>query len=82
MEEKMPLATEKGKEYALKKLAERREKNKGKERVNNANLYAGSPMYYYCIVCGEEMTLPENHTCAAPKHCDECKALLDCGWLE
>lgn len=78
----MSLATTKGKKHALEKLEERREKNSGKEKIRNADLYAGSPMYYYCIACEEEMTLPELHTCAVPKHCDECKALLECGWLE
>lgn len=74
-------ATELGKDEALKKLEERKEKNKDIKRVNNRDLYAGEPMYYYCGECGEEMTLPESHSCPAPQFCDECKALKNEGWL-
>jgi hypothetical protein len=77
----MALATERGKEYALEQLKKRREKNKDIKKVDNASLYAGSPMYYYCRVCDEEMKLPETHTCAAPTLCEECKALRERGWL-
>jgi len=75
---KMALAT---KEQALEELRERKEKNKDRVRIKNSDLYAGSDMYYYCVICGEEMRLPETHTCAAPTHCNECKALIENGWL-
>ena len=78
----MALATEQGKEHAVEELKKRRETNKDIERVNNRDLYAGSPMYYYCHECGEEMILPESHTCPAPQLCDECKALKENGWLD
>lgn len=42
------------------------------KRVNNASLYAGSPMYYYCRGCGAQMVLPETHTCVAPSWCNDC----------
>jgi len=38
------------KEEALKKLEER--KNNPPQQKNNAALPAGSPMYFYCRVCG------------------------------
>lgn len=78
----MALATTQGKEFALEQLRLRREKNKGKEHINDSRLPAGSCMHYYCISCDTVMTLPELHTCAAPKLCDECKALKELGWLE
>lgn len=67
---------------ALHALARRRAKNKNQERVNNATLHAGSPMYYYCEGCSEEMTLPESHTCAAPRYCSACERLHEKGLLQ
>ena len=60
----------------LQQRDERRERNKDIKRVNNGDLYAGSPMYYYCRDCGEEMKLPEGHWEAAPTYCGGCKRLL------
>ena len=76
----MPV-TEQGKAAALKALEERREANKDQERVNNSSLPAGSPMYFYCITCGQEMTEPEGYI-SRTKTCTECTALKDLGWLE
>ena len=74
------LATEQGKEYALGKLQERRD-NKP-DKVQNDRLPAGAPMFYYCVSCGAEMTLPESHWRSPPRLCSECVALKECGWLE
>jgi hypothetical protein len=75
-------ATEKAREAALEALAERRRNaKKSEDRVVNSSLYAGSAMYFYCIICGDEMSVPENYT-TRPKKCAECRALEDCGWLE
>jgi transcription elongation factor Elf1 len=76
----MGLSTEKGKEFALEALQKRREKNSKKERVNNSSLSAGSPMYFYCPSCGEEIVVPENYI-DRPKLCEECQALKILGWL-
>jgi RNA polymerase-binding transcription factor DksA len=76
------LATTQGKVHALEQLRLRREKNKDIKKVDNAKLYAGSNMYYYCKSCNKEIVLPESHTCAVPSLCDECKALKELGWLE
>lgn len=74
-------ATVKGKEFALKALEERRAHPP--ERIDNASLYAGSPMYYYCKSCGHlAAELPEGHWDRPPRLCGECQALKDCGWLE
>lgn len=77
----MALATEKGKEFALKALKKRREENAKKERVKNWTLPAGSPMYFYCLTCSEEIVVPENYI-TIPKLCRECLALKEVGWLE
>jgi hypothetical protein len=42
------------------------------KRVNNAALYAGEPMYYYCRACGAEMIEPETHPYPAPRFCADC----------
>jgi hypothetical protein len=80
------LATTKGKEFALKALAERRVENATKERINNADLWAGSPMYFYCKSCGGQSdVLPESYIPGPnrpKKLCDECQALKDLDWLE
>ena len=70
------------KEERLRALEERR-KNKP-EPIDNGSLYAGSPMYYYCISCGHLADeKPENWYRTLPaKLCPECQALKDLGWLE
>ncbi len=75
------VATEQGKEAALKALAERRAKNKSIKRINNGSLYAGSAMYFYCIGCGAEIVVPEDYI-TKPDCCPECTALQRLGWLE
>ncbi len=55
-----------------KAFATRVERWKDHKRINNASLYAGSPMYYYCRLCGAEMVLPEAHICMAPRYCTDC----------
>lgn len=73
--------TTQGKTAALKALAKRR-KNQPRQ-VDNASLYAGSPMYYYCKSCGHEAdVLPEGHLGRPRQLCGECQALKDLGWLE
>ena len=77
----MPVATQLGKKAALKALAERREKNKDRERIDNASLYAGSPMHFDCLGCGADIAVPENYI-EKPDLCTECRALKKLGWLE
>lgn len=76
-------ATQKGKEFALQALRQRREKNAKKKKIDNASLPAGSPMYFYCISCaGLADTKPEGYITPPKKLCGECRALKDLGWLE
>jgi transcription initiation factor IIE alpha subunit len=74
-----PLATEQGKEAAIAALKARREASKNTRRINNADLPAGYPMYFYCESCGFTMTYPENYTTRESK-CDQCRAMLRHGW--
>lgn len=75
------MPTTKGKEAALKALAKRRAHPP--KRINNADLYAGSPMYYYCTSCDWlAATLPECHLGPAPKLCRDCDDLKKRGWLK
>ncbi len=77
----MSLATMQGKEFALEKLAERR--NTPVKQIDNSQLYAGSPMYFYCQSCGHEADIkPETYITPPKKLCGECQALKDLGWLE
>lgn len=68
------------KEEALIALAER--KSNPPEQIDNASLYAGSPMFFYCKICEGTIVLPESFTCAVPKLCVECDFLKEMGWLE
>ncbi|HSX39232.1 MAG TPA: hypothetical protein VLI92_01440 [Candidatus Saccharimonadales bacterium] len=69
------------KEERLKELEER--KANRPDPIDNASLYAGSPMYYYCTSCGHlSDKLPEDWHLELPaKLCPECKSLKDLGWL-
>ena len=61
----------------------RRYQARNTQPINNSDLIAGSPMYYYCKACGAFITaLPEAHISPAPKYCESCQdlkkeALLD-----
>jgi hypothetical protein len=71
-----------GAETAFKTFKERYLKNKDKERVNNSNLYAGSPMYYYCKGCFALIAkLPETHLEPAPQYCLPCQIIVDHGLM-
>lgn len=74
-------ATLQGREHALRMLAERRANRP--VPIDNASLWAGSPMTYYCKSCGHvSEVLPEAHRTTPKSLCGECLALRECGWLE
>lgn len=53
------------------------------EQIDNASLYAGSPMYFYCRSCGWLAdTKPEEYLTSPKKLCDACQRMKDLGWLE
>jgi hypothetical protein len=68
------------KEQALKALEKR--KAHPPKRVDNASLYAGSPMYYYCRSCGALADVLGEEHISPPRHlCDDCEEMKDKGWL-
>ena len=74
------LATDRGKEHAIEALKQR-VANKPKQ-IDNATLRAGSPMYFYCRICGHlSDTLPENYINPPSCMCEECNALGKKSWL-
>jgi uncharacterized OB-fold protein len=77
------LATEQGKEFALKALKARRRKSAKVKKIDNSSLYAGSPMYFYCKTCGAIADiLPENYIAPPKKYCNQCQAMIDLNWME
>ncbi len=77
----MPQAVKKGKAAMLKALHDRRANPP--ERIDNASLYAGSPLYFYCLSCGWLAdTVPENYITRPARLCLKCQELKDLGWLE
>ena len=77
----MTAATTQGKTAALEALEKRREENRDRENIDNASLYAGSPMHFDCLGCNADITVTESYI-TRPKFCTECQALKDIGWLE
>jgi hypothetical protein len=69
-------------EDALAKFAER--KANAPEKIDNAQLPAGSPMYYYCGLCGVLVAVkPEDWwEDPPPKLCSECTELKEAGLIE
>lgn len=48
------------------------------KQINNSSLPAGSPMYFYCKICGHQSDVkPESYVSAPNKYCEECKDLKD-----
>lgn len=46
------------------------------EQIDNSRLYAGSPMYFYCRLCGHQSdVLPESYWGTPNKYCKLCKEL-------
>jgi hypothetical protein len=69
------------KEEALEKFRER--KANPPKQIDNSSLYAGSPMYYYCRMCGHESdVLPEDHYGAPRRLCRACETMKDMGWFD
>jgi hypothetical protein len=70
----------KEREFAENQLKIRRLQNLTRIRIDNASLYAGSPMHYDCTSCGADIEVPEDWA-TRPKLCTECQAMKDAGWL-
>ena len=48
------------------------------EQINNSSLPAGSPMYFYCRICGHQSDVKsESYTSPVKKYCTDCQELKD-----
>lgn len=71
------------KDVAIQSFVERYRKHCEEKKIDNASLYAGSPMYFYCHGCTKHVaTLPESYIFPPAKYCEPCKVLVDHGLLE
>lgn len=68
---------------AIKGFAFRYKRNSKEKQINNSDLPAGSPMYYYCKKCLAYITtLPECHFGRAPSLCTACEFLVKQGVID
>lgn len=68
---------------ALNQFARRRLYAAQIEKIDNAELPAGSPMYFYCRQCGiPTEVLPEDYVFPPTSECSQCQGLKNEGWLE
>lgn len=65
----------------LRALIHRKREATSAGRVENSRLPAGSPMYYYCKLCGLLADrLPESHFDAPRRYCMACQEMIDRGF--
>jgi len=68
---------------AIKQFAQRWQYAAEITKIDNAELPAGSPMYFYCRHCGVPTeVLPEDYQFPPTTVCSQCKGLKSEGWLE
>ena len=68
---------------ALLQFARRRLYASEIEKIENADIPAGSPMYFYCRHCGiPTEVLPEDYVFPPMRECSQCQGLKNEGWLE
>ncbi len=79
----MKTDSEYAEEEAIRQYVERVERAKQYKKVENRDLHAGSPMYYYCQACGiPTEVLPENYLFSPYELCSQCKGLKDMNLLK
>lgn len=80
--DKIKTTTEAAKEKACEQFVRRRRYAISIEKVDNAGLHAGSPMYFYCQHCGiPTEVLPEDYLFPPQRECSQCVGLQKEGWL-
>lgn len=71
------------KEKACEQFRRRRHYGSQIDKVNNSELHAGSPLYFYCKHCGiPTEVLPEDYVFPPRPECSQCQGLRNEGWLE
>lgn len=74
--------TEAAKAKALDQFIRRKRYAAQIEKIDNAGLHAGQPMYLYCDTCGiPTEVLPEDYLFSPYKMCSQCKGMEEEGWL-
>lgn len=82
-EEPLKTTGEAAKDKACEQFIRRRRYSISIEKVDNAGLHAGSPMYFYCRHCGiPTEVLPEDYLFPPQRDCSQCTGLQSQGWLE
>jgi hypothetical protein len=80
---KKPTDMELMKEKALEQFGRRRRYAAQIERIDNAGLHAGQPMYFYCKTCNiPTEVLPEDYLFTPISLCSQCQGMKDEGWLD
>jgi len=75
--------TGEAKDKACEQFIRRRRYSISIEKVDNAGLHAGSPMYFYCRHCGiPTEVFPEDYLFPPQRICSQCVGLQNQGWLE
>lgn len=71
------------KEAACEQFVRRRNYAIQIEKIDNAGLHAGAPMYFYCKHCGiPTEVLSEDYLFKPFEECSQCKGLKEEGWLD
>ncbi len=64
------------KKKAIEQFVGRATAARKQKRVENDKLYAGSPMYFYCVHCGIVCdVLPEEYCFSPHRECSQCVGL-------
>ena len=75
--------TEAARQHALAQFLRRKRYAAQVEKIDNAGLHAGQPMYFYCKECGiPTEVLPEDYLFPPISRCSQCEGLKTEGWLE
>ena len=69
---------------ALEQLAARCAASQAQEKIQNQDLEAGQPMYFYCRSCGFLSDVKQEDWFLTPprKICGECQGMLVRGWIK
>lgn len=79
---RIPTTSEMTKEMALEQFVRRKRYAQQIEKIDNAGLHAGQPMYFYCKNCGVPTeVLPEDFLFTPHESCSQCDGLKSQGWM-
>jgi DNA replicative helicase MCM subunit Mcm2 (Cdc46/Mcm family) len=71
------------KQHAIQQFLDRVKSASEVKQIENANLHAGSPMYFYCTCCGVQTeVLKEDFMFRPYAKCSQCFGMDQMGWLD